>query len=146
MKIPTLSKKDIQIILTEKIIRLRTIYENFIIKKLGKNISKELNQEEIKVRLSDLKKKRKIKNSLQFVIHLAISDKNEHGSKVQIHINKEKIIYINQECGYLRKETKKRKQICCKPCLAGRLSMANSFGFKVEGSLLPKGCKLIFWK
>jgi len=146
MRIPTLSKKDLQIILTEKIIRLRTIYENFIIKKIGKSALKELNQEEIKARLIDLKKKRKIKNPLQFVTHLAISDKNEHGSKIRIHIDKEKIIYINQECGYLRKETKKRKQTCCKPCLAGRLIMANSFGFKVKGFLLQKGCKLIFWK
>ncbi len=141
MKIPTLSKKDIQIIFTEKIVKLRTIYEDFITKKLGKSVLKELNQEEVKARVADLKKK--IKNPLQFAIKLAISDKNEHGSKVQIQIEKEKVIYINQECGYLRKETKKRKQTCCKPCLTGRLSMANLFGFKVKGSLLPEGCKLI---
>lgn len=78
--------------------------------------------------------------------YLAISDKNEHGSKIQIHINKEKITYINQECGYLRKETKKRKQTCCKPCLTGRLGMTKLLGFKAKGLLLKRGCKLIFWK
>ena len=142
MKIPTLSKKEIQRIITEKLVNLRTIYEDFIAKKLGKNALKEILEREVKIRATALK----VKNPLELAKRLAIYNKNIHNSKVKIEGNKEKVIYIIQECSYLRKDTVKRKQTCCKPCSIGTIGMAKLLGFKTRWIPFKKGCKFIFWR
>jgi hypothetical protein len=140
MKIPTLSKKEIQRIITEKLVNLRIIYEDFIANKLGKNALKEILEREVKIRATALK----IKNPLELAKRLAIHDKNIHNSKVKIERNKEKVIYIIQECGYLRKDTVKRKQTCCKPCSTGTIGMLNCLVLKQNGFLLKRDVNLSF--
>jgi len=143
MKIPIWSKRKIQEAVVEKKVRLRKLYENFIIEKLGKTSLKELHEREIRMRLKAVSK---IKNPLGLAIHIAESDKNVNGSKVKVHGNKDKAILITNECGYLKQDTLKRKQTCCKPCLEGRMDMAKSLKFQVKGILLKKGCKFTFWR
>ena len=129
--------------MVEKKVRLRKLYENFIIEKLGKISVKKLHEREIRMRL---KATSKIKNPLDLAIHIAESDKNVNGSKVEVRGNKDKAILITNECGYLRQDTLKRKQICCKPCLEGRIAMAKSLKFQAKGTLLKKGCRFTFWR
>jgi hypothetical protein len=143
MKILIWSKRKIQKAVVEKKVRLRILYENFIIEKLGKTSLKELHEKEIKMRL---KSASKIKNPLDMAVYIAESDKNVNGSKVKVQGDKYKAILIINECGYLRQDTIKRKQTCCKPCLKGRIDMAKSLKFQVKGILLKKGCKFTFWR